>query len=116
MALFYAVSVVYVFAMASLGLAIALVARNLGQAMLLLLLVLYPMMLLSGAFSPPESMGPVMRYGGLLSPMRHYVDFGYQVLFKGNGLAYVWPDIVGIFLLGVALFTISVRRFARLTR
>ena len=115
-ALFYAVSVVYVFAMASLGLAIAMVARNLGQAMLLLLLILYPMMLLSGAFTPPEAMGPLMRYAGLLSPVRHYVDFGYQVLFKGNGLAYVWPDVVGILALGVVLFGISVRRFPGLAR
>ncbi len=115
-ALFYAVSVLYVFAMASLGLAIAGVARNLGQAMLLLLLILYPMLLLSGAFTPPESMGFLMRYGGLLSPVRHYVDLGYQVLFKGNGLADVWPDVVGIVVLGLALFGISIRRFARLVR
>jgi ABC-2 type transport system permease protein len=115
-ALFYVVTVVHVFALASLGLAVAMLARNLGQAMLLLLLILYPMMLLSGAFTPPESMGPLMRYGGLVSPVRHYVDFGYQVLFKGNGLAYVWPDVVGILVLGVVLFAISIRRFARLTR
>ncbi len=114
--LFYAVTVLYVFAMASLGLAIAGVARNLGQAMMMLLLILYPMMLLSGAFTPPESMGPLMRYGGLLSPVRHYVDLGYQVLFKGNGLADVWPDIAGIVVLGLALFGISIRRFARLVR
>ena len=115
-ALFYGVSVLYVFAMASLGLAIAGVAKNLGQAMMLLLLVLYPMMLLSGAFTPPESMGPLVRYGGLLSPVRHYIDLGYQVLFKGNGLSDVWPDIAGIVVLGVALFVISIRRFARLVR
>jgi ABC-2 type transport system permease protein len=84
--------------------------------MLLLLLILYPMMLLSGAFTPPESMGPLMRYGSLVSPVRHYVDFGYQVLFKGNGLAYVWGDVVGILVLGVVLFAISIRRFARLAR
>jgi ABC-2 type transport system permease protein len=115
-ALFYGVSVLYVFAMASLGLAIAGVAKNLGQAMMMLLLVLYPMMLLSGAFTPPESMGPLVRYGGLLSPVRHYIDLGYQVLFKGNGLADVWPDIAGILILGLVLFAISIRRFARLVR
>ena len=115
-ALFYGVSVVYVFAMASLGLAIAGVAKNLGQAMMILLLVMYPMMLLSGAFTPPESQGLVMRYAGLLSPVRHYVDFGYQVLFKGNGLAHVWQDIAGILALGIALFALSVWRFAHLVR
>jgi ABC-2 type transport system permease protein len=114
--LYYAVSVVYVFAMASLGLGIAVLARNLGQAMMMLLLILYPMMLLSGAFTPPESQGVVMWTVGLLSPVRHYVDFGYQVLFKGNGLTYVWGDIAGILALGVALFLISVRRFERLVR
>jgi len=98
------VTVVYVFAMASLGLGVAVVARTLGQAMmlLLLLLILYPMMLLSGALTPPESQGAFMRTAGLLSPVRHYVDFGYQVLFKGNGLAYVWQDVAGILVLGVA--------------
>jgi len=96
------VTVVYVFAMASLGLGVAVVARTLGQAMMLLLLILYPMMLLSGALTPPESQGAFMRTAGLLSPVRHYVDFGYQVLFKGNGLAYVWQDVAGILVLGVA--------------
>jgi len=74
------------------------------------------MLLLSGAFTPPESMGPLMRYGGLLSPVRHYVDLGYQVLFKGDGLADVWPDIAGIVVLGLALFAISISRFARILR
>jgi ABC-2 type transport system permease protein len=115
-ALFYAVTVVYVFAMASLGLGIAVLARNMGQAMMMLLLIMYPMMLLSGVFTPLESQGTAMRTVGLLSPVRHYVDFGYQVLFKGNGLAYVWHDVVGILVLGVVLFVLSVRRFARLVR
>jgi ABC-2 type transport system permease protein len=114
LALFYVVTVVYVFAMASLGLGIAVVARTLGQAMMMMLLIWYPMTLLSGAFTPPESQGHLMRTVSLLSPVRHYVDFGYQVLFKGNGLAYVWRDVVGILALGVALFVLSVRRFSRL--
>jgi len=112
--LYYVVSVVYVFAMASLGLGIAVLARNLGQAMMLVLLTLYPMTLLSGAFSPPESQGTLMRTFSLLSPVRYYVDFGYQVIFKGNGLADVWPDVAGILVLGVAIFLLSVRRFTRL--
>ena len=114
--LFYGVSVIYVFAMASVGLAIAVVTRTLGQAMMLLLLILYTMIVLSGAFTPSESMGALMRYASAVSPVSYYVDFGYQVLFKGNDLAYVWRDVAGILVLGVALFGISVWRFGRLVR
>jgi ABC-2 type transport system permease protein len=112
--LFYVVTVLYVLSIASLGLTIAVVARNLPQAMLLLFLILWPMLFLSGAMSPPESMAPWMRYASLLSPMRYFIDFGYQVLFKGNGLAYVWYDILGIVVLGAALFGFCIARFRRL--
>lgn len=112
--LFYGVAVIYVFSTASLGLFLALLADNLGQAMMLLLLVMYPMLFLSGAMTPPESMAPWMRYASLISPMRYYIDFGYQVIFKGNGIAYVWRDILGIVTVGAVMFGLAVRRYQRL--
>ena len=113
---FLAVSAFYVFSAASLGLAIAVMARNVAQAMLMLLLFLFPMMFLSGAHTPPESMAPLMAWLSLLSPMRYYIDFGYQVLFKGNGLAEVWPDILGILAVGCLFFAFAIVQFRRLLR
>ncbi len=55
-----------------------------------------------------------MRYASLISPMRYFMDFGYQVLFKGNGFAYVWHDILGIAALGSAMFGLSMWGFRRL--
>jgi ABC-2 type transport system permease protein len=110
-ALFYAVTALYVFALSSLGLVIAAVARNIAQAMMVLLLILFPMLMLSGARNPPETMEPWMRYLSLISPMRYYIDFGYQVLFKGNGLAYVWRDLLGIGVIGALTFAAAVARF-----
>jgi ABC-2 type transport system permease protein len=112
--LFYAVTILYVFSIASLGLTLAVIARNLPQAMMLMFLTLWPMMFLSGAMSPPESMMPWMQYLSLLSPMRYYIDLGFQVLFKGNGFAYVWHDVLGILVLGSGLFAFAVWRFRRL--
>lgn len=112
--LFYGVSVLYITSVASLGIYIALLARNLAQAMMVLFLILFPMLFLSGATTPPESMAPWMRYATLISPMRYYIDFGYQVLFKGNGLAYVWHDILGMLVLGGLMFGFSVARFRRM--
>jgi ABC-2 type transport system permease protein len=92
----------------------AVIVRNIAQAMMLLILILFPMLFLSGARFPPETMEPWLRYLSLISPMRYYIDFGYQVLFKGNGLAYVWPDVVGMCVIGILTFTFSVVRFRRL--
>lgn len=113
-AFFYAISLLYIFVTASFGLAVAMLARNIAQAMMMLLLLLFPMLFLSGAFTPPESMAPWMQYASLISPMRYYIDFGYQVLFKGNGLRYVWHDIVGMVILGTVMFGVAVWRFRRL--
>lgn len=111
--LFYSVAALYVFAMTSMGIAIAVVARNLSQAMMIMLLILQPMIFLSGAWNPPEAMSPWMRWLSFASPMRYFIDFGYGVILKGNGLALVAWDIVGIVILGSALFGFSLWRFER---
>lgn len=111
--LFYSVTAIYVFAMSSLGIAIATVARNLPQAMMIMLLILAPMLFLSGAWTPPEAMTPWVQWASHISPMRYFIDFGYSVLFKGNGLAYVWQDIVGIMVMGILLFGFSIWWFGR---
>ena len=112
--LFYAVTTIYIFSTASLGIAIAVIARNIAQVAMLLLIIMYPMLFLSGAFTPPESMVPWMQYASIISPMRYYLDFGFQVLYKGNGLAYVWQDILGILIIGSLMFGFSIWRFRRL--
>ena len=111
--LFYSVSALYVFAMTSMGIAIAVVARNLAQAMMIMLLILQPMILLSGAWNPPEAMSPWMRWASMISPLRYFIDFGYGVLLKGNGLTLVAQDIGGICILGIGLFTFSLWWFRR---
>ena len=111
--LFYSVSALYIFAMTSLGIAIAVVARNLSQAMMIMLLILQPMLFLSGAWNPPEAMNPWMRKLSVISPMRYFIDFGFGVLLKGNGLSLVAWDIVGILAFGIALFSFSLWWFRR---
>ena len=113
MLLFYSVAALYVFAMTSMGIAIAVVARNLSQAMMIMLLILQPMIFLSGAWNPPEAMSPWMRWFSLISPMRYFIDFGYGVILKGSGLSIVVWDIAGIVILGSALFAFSLWWFQR---
>jgi ABC-2 type transport system permease protein len=111
--LFYAVTALYVFAMTSMGIAIALVARNMAQAVLIMILILQPMIFLSGAWNPPEAMSPWLRGLSLLSPLRYFIDFSFGVILKGNGLSVLVWDVAGIAILGVILFTFSLLWFER---
>ena len=113
LALFYAVAALHVFAMTSLGIAIAVVARNLAQAMMIMILILQPMIFLSGAWNPPEAMIPWMRYLSFISPLRYFIDFGYGVILKGSNITVVAWDIAGIILFGTVLMSFSLWWFRR---
>jgi ABC-2 type transporter len=99
--------------MTSLGVAIAVVARKIAQAVMIMLLILQPMLFLSGAWNPPEAMNPWLRKLSIISPMGIFIHFGYGVLLKGNGLSFVLWDIVGIVVVGASLFALSLWWFRR---
>lgn len=114
--LFYLVTTLYVFAMTSMGIVIALIARNPAQAIMIMILILQPMIFLSGAWNPPEAMSHWMRWVSLLSPLRYFIDFAFGVILKGNGLRVLVWDVIGIGLLGTVLFTFSLLWFKRSLR
>jgi len=111
--LFYFVTTLYIFANAGLGLFVATIARNLAQVGLLSLLVLAPIILLSGTWTPPEAMPGWLRAGTLVSPLRHYIDAAYGILLKGAGLDLLWDSVLAIALLGSGIFAFGLWRFRR---
>jgi ABC-2 type transport system permease protein len=114
--LFYSVTALYVFAMSSMGMAIAVVARNMAQAIMIMILILQPMIFLSGAWNPPEAMSPWLRIISLVSPLRYFIDFAFGVILKGNSLSVLAWDVAGIAILGAVLFGFSLIWFERSLR
>ena len=111
--LFFAITTLYVGTIAGLGLFVATVTRNLAQASMLAILILAPLMFLSGVWTPPEALSPVVRYGMYLSPLYYYIDASYGVLLKGAGLDLLWDSVLGIAVLGGAVFSLGLWRFRR---
>jgi ABC-2 type transport system permease protein len=114
--LFFSVTSLYVFAMTSMGIVIALIARNMAQAVLIMILILQPMVFLSGAWNPPEAMSPWLRGLSLISPLRYFIDFGFGVILRGNDASVLAWDIAGIVALGTVLFVFSLLWFERSLR
>jgi ABC-2 type transport system permease protein len=111
--LFFAITTLYVFTIAGLGLFVATVTRNLAQASMLAILILAPLMFLSGVWTPPEALPTVVRYGMYISPLYYYIDASYGVLLKGAGMDLLWDSVLGILVLGSLTFGFGLWRFRR---
>ncbi|MBW1991029.1 MAG: ABC transporter permease, partial [Deltaproteobacteria bacterium] len=109
--LYLAATALYVFSATGVGLFIATVCRTLPQTILFLLMLLTPILFLSGSWTPPEAMPVWMRLITLLSPLKYYISVAYGILLRNAGLGHLWPDLVGMTVLGLLFFSFCAFRF-----
>lgn len=111
--LFLAGTALHLFATTSLGIFMATLARSMPQFGLLAMLTLLPMQLLSGNFTPRESMPEFVQIIMLAAPTTHFVAVGQAILFRGAGLYVVWPQFLGLAAIGTVFFIVSLNRFRK---
>ena len=111
--LFLAGTALVLFATTSLGIFLGTLARSMPQFGLLMMLVLLPLMILSGSVTPRESMPDWVQNVMLATPNTHYVMLAQAILYRGAGLSVVWPQFVALGLIGVTLFLLSLARFRK---
>jgi ABC-2 type transport system permease protein len=111
--LFFSLTALFVFSTAGMGLAAATVTRNQAQVGMMTLLVVAPMMLLSGLVAPMEALPPWTRNLMMLSPLRYFIDIANGILLKGSDLSILWNSVLAMALLGVGLFAFGMWRFRR---
>lgn len=111
--LFLLGTALHLFATTSLGIFMATLARSMPQFGLLAVLFLLPMELLSGGFTPRESMPAIVQHLMLFAPTTHFVSLGKAVLFRGAGFSVVWPQYAVLVAIGAAFFFIALGRFRK---
>jgi len=111
--LFFALTTLFVFTTAGMGLSVATLMKNQAQVGMMTLLVVAPMLLLSGLTAPMEVMPAWVRNLMALSPLRYFVEITHGILLKGAGVNVLWDSILAMTLLGGALFGFGMWRFRR---
>ena len=111
--LLFAVVALFTMACAGVGIVASGFARNSGQMGLIVILVVVPMVMLSGTWNMVESMPAWLRALTELSPLRHFIVLAYGILIRGAGLDVLWPALLKMLALGAGLFAIGVLRFRR---
>ena len=103
----------YLFAAAAIGIFLGTIARTMAQFALLLMMVIIPIMMLSGGMTPLESQPEIIQPVTWFLPSRHYMAFAQAVVFRGADLSIVWPQLITIFGLGSIFFSASLALFRR---
>jgi ABC-2 type transport system permease protein len=112
-ALFLAGTAMHLYATTSLGIFLGTVTRSMPQFGLLMMLVLMPLQMLSGATTPYESMPEMVQWVMLAAPTTHFVKLAQAILYRGAEISVVWPQFVALALIGTVLFTLSLLRFRK---
>jgi ABC-2 type transport system permease protein len=111
LALFVAGAAVYEVSVTALGILLATAAGSMPQFSLLVMPVIVVMNLLSGSTTPMESMPAWLQATLQVSPAVHFVSFAQAVLYRGAGLAIVWPQLVAMAGIGALFLGASLLRF-----
>jgi ABC-2 type transport system permease protein len=112
-ALFLAGTVGYLFAVTSLGIFLATLARNMPQFGLLAIPVVLVMNILSGGMTPLDSMPEAMQFIMQLSPSTHFIKFAQAILSRGASIDVIWPHLVSFLGIGCVFFVTALARFRR---
>lgn len=111
--LFFISSFEYMCVLLALGLAMASYAANQRQAILSTFFVMMPLIQLSGALTPIESMPAFFRYLSMINPLRFYIECLRGILLKGNGIEQLWPDMLILSVFAIVYMGLSVFQFRK---
>jgi ABC-2 type transport system permease protein len=105
--------VIYLFFATAVGIFLGTIARSMPQLGLLFILVQLPMNMLSGSNTPLESMPAWLATIMQASPSTHFVSFAQAILYRGAGIAVVWPQFLTVAVIGGLFLGLALLRFRK---
>lgn len=107
-----AVSTLYILLALSLGLLISNIAQTQLVALLLSAMVLLmPVVMLSGMMFPVESMPQVLQWIAALVPPRYYIDAMRKLMIMGVGIGEVTKEVAALAAFTVVFLTVALKKF-----
>ena len=106
------VSIIYILLALSLGLLISNIAQTQLVALLLSAMVLLmPVVMLSGMMFPVESMPQVLQWISAVVPPRYYIDAMRKLMIMGVGIGDVMKEVVVLIGMTALLLTVALKKF-----
>jgi len=111
---FMLLTFLYSISSAGIGLFVAAVSKNVMQVAQLSIIIMMPLIFLSGAWTPVYAMHPVFQTLSLFSPLRYYIEGTESIFFRGTEFIDLWPYFSGVLILGTLLYLYGFRKIGKL--
>ncbi|HZA38209.1 MAG TPA: ABC transporter permease [Candidatus Baltobacteraceae bacterium] len=106
-------TLVYVFALLSLGLLIGTKAENQMQALQMSMVFLLPSVFFSGFIFPRETMPWIFYALGALFPTTYFIALMRAIILRGAYFFEYWPNLAILILMSIVLFVLCALRFRK---
>ncbi len=113
-AIFILFTFAFLFAVTGIGLFIASIAKSMLQVAQFSVIIMMPMIFLSGAWTPIHSMHPFIQYLSYISPLRYYIEGSLSIFFRGVHSADLIPYFIALTVLSMALYIFGFRKIGKL--
>ncbi len=111
--LVYLAAAVYLIVVLGMGLGISTITRTQQQSMFVAFFLILIFLLMSGLFTPVDSMPDWAQQVAEANPVKHFVAVMRAVLVRGAGLETVGRPILGLAVAGVAVLALAVLRYRK---
>ena len=107
----YLSTLLYIFALLSLGLLLSTRAENQMQALQLTMIFIMPSVFFSGFIFPRETMPWIFYAIGACLPATYFIELLRAIILRGATLADFWSHLAMLGAMGAALFALCALRF-----
>ncbi|MBI5217834.1 MAG: ABC transporter permease [Bacteroidia bacterium] len=111
--LLFAFASVYLLAILGIGLFISSVNNTQQQAMFISWFFMVIFILMSGLFTPVESMPQWAQYINIINPVAYFIEVTRMILLKGSGLADIKKHFVSIAVYAVIIINLAVFKYRK---
>ena len=111
--LLFGSAAVYLVAALAIGLFISSLVETQQQAMFVTFFVMNVYLLMSGLFTPIDSMAPWVQVVSQLNPVRHFVTISRAILIKGAGPADIARPFLTLAAFGAVTLALAIRQYSK---
>ncbi|MCF8223299.1 MAG: ABC transporter permease [Bacteroidales bacterium] len=113
LALLFLFSSFYLIAVLGLALFLSTMSSTQPQYLFLVFFVVMIFVMMSGIFTPTESMPRWAQQFNTINPAAYFMRVIRMIMLKGSGLNDVLPDIKGIILIGIGTISLAIWRYRK---